>query len=471
MVVRRVHEQSVCRLARSHAARPWLVAALLVAAACACTRDVDPHLIDQAGHAGRSGAESADIAGAGQPGVSLDGSIHEPEASDAFDSGAHLPTATDDRDAAEGGYAHERDADAEPAEFVWALPPGFPPPIVPADNPMSVAKVELGRYLFYDTRLSGNQTQSCGTCHQQALAFTEGRATSVGSTGQNHPRGAPSLANVVYASSLTWANPLFAMAVMAEPLERQTQLPLYGDAPVELGLKSQSQIEERLRATSDYPSAFAQAFPGQEQPITAQNIGRALAAFERTLISGDSAFDRFEHGHDESALSAAAVRGYALFSSDRLGCSVCHAGFDLSDHVHYRDKPSIDQPYHNTALYNIDGRGAYPEPNTGTYNVTQDPKDMGQFKAPSLRNIAVTAPYMHDGSIATLSLVLDHYAAGGRTISSGAHAGVGADSPLKDALLHGFTLTEQERADLLSFFESLTDRTFLADPRFADPFR
>jgi cytochrome c peroxidase len=400
--------------------------------------------------------------------MSLDGAIHD---TDSADSGAQLPITTDEHDAAPGGYAHESEAGATPTDFAWDLPTGFPLPVVPPDNPMSAAKVELGRRLFYDTQLSGNQTQSCGSCHRQALAFTDGRATSVGSTGQLHPRGALSLANVAYASSLTWANPLFAMAVLPEPLERQSQLPLYGDAPVELGLKSQSQIEGRLRAASDYPGWFARAFPDQEQPITAQNIGRALAAFERTLISGNSAFDRFMVGRDASALSDAAVRGYALFSSDRLGCAVCHAGFDLSDHVHYRDKPSLEQPYHNTALYNLDGHGAYPEPNTGTYNVTQDPKDMGHFKAPSLRNIAVTAPYMHDGSIATLSLVLDHYAAGGRTLSSGMYAGVGAENPLKDPLLHGFTLTESERADLLEFLESLTDRTFLADPRFADPFR
>jgi cytochrome c peroxidase len=110
------------------------------------------------------------------------------------------------------------------AEFRWKLPQGFPTPLVPADNPMSAAKVELGRFLFYDKRLSNNQTQACATCHEQALAFTDGRATGLGSTGQGHPRSPMSLVNLAYATSLTWANPLFAMGVLPEPLERQTQI-------------------------------------------------------------------------------------------------------------------------------------------------------------------------------------------------------------------------------------------------------
>jgi cytochrome c peroxidase len=127
-------------------------------------------------------------------------------------------------------------------------------------------------------------------------------------------------------------------------------------------------------------------------------------------------------------------------------------------------------PYHNTGLYNVDGKGAYPEPNTGVYSVTLDPEDMGKFKAPTLRNIAVTAPYMHDGSIATLSEVLDHYAAGGRTIAAGPNKGVGSKNPLKDPLVQGFELSKQQRADVIAFLESLTDEAFLTDPAFADPF-
>jgi len=358
-----------------------------------------------------------------------------------------------------------------PAAFEWHLPPGFPTPLVPEANPMSAAKVELGRRLFYDKRLSGNQTQACASCHRQELAFADGRATALGSTGQAHPRNSMSLVNSAYAVSLTWANPLYAMGVLPEPLERQSQLPMYSDAPVELGLESQSQIEARLREDPDYVRWFTAAFPNQAEPVTAQNIGRALASFERALISGRSAFDRYLYEGDASALSDAARRGLVLFTSERLHCTGCHSGFNLSDHVHYQAQDAISLPYHNTGLYNLNATGAYPEPNTGVYNVTEEPEDMGAFKAPTLRNIAVTAPYMHDGSIATLSEVLDHYAAAGRTIKRGPTRGVGSQNPLKDPLVHGFTLSETERADLLAFLDSLTDHEFLEDPAFSDPWQ
>jgi cytochrome c peroxidase len=354
-------------------------------------------------------------------------------------------------------------------DFRWNLPAGFPLPVVPAGNPMSTAKVALGRRLFYDKRLSGNATQSCGTCHKQELAFTDGRATGLGSTGQAHPRGPMSLVNVAYASSLTWANPLFAFGVMAEPLERQSELPMYGDSPVELGIKSQTQIEERLRNVAEYGPWFEEAFPQQAEPITAQNISRAIAAFERTLISGRSPFDRYLNARDEDAISESAKRGYELFNSEELECFHCHEGFNMSDHVHWQGKPSVEVHFHNTGLYNVDGKGAYPEPNTGVYNVTMEPKDMGAFKAPTLRNIALTAPYMHDGSVSTLSEVLDHYAAGGRTLRSGVNAGAGKNNPLKDKLLRGFKLTEEQRADVIAFLMSLTDEQLLQDETLSDP--
>jgi cytochrome c peroxidase len=356
-----------------------------------------------------------------------------------------------------------------PGAFDWHLPPGFPRPVVPEDNPMSTAKVELGRHLFYDTRLSGNQTFSCASCHKQALAFTDGRKTGLGSTGAMHPRNTMGIINVAYATSLTWANPSFAMGVIAEPLERQSELPMYGDSPVELGLESQSQIEDRLRPADEYRALFAAAFPDDAEPISATNISRGLATFERVLISGNSAFDRYLLDEDESAFSAGARRGYELFLGQKLRCFHCHSGFNLSDHVHYEGEPEIDLRYHNTGLYNIDDNGAYPEPNTGVYAVTQNPKDMGFFKAPTLRNVAITAPYMHDGSIATLSQVLDHYAAGGRTISEGPYKGIGKDNPRKDKLVSGFELSDDERADVIAFLESLTDPEFLTNPAFADP--
>jgi len=184
--------------------------------------------------------------------------------------------------------------------FAWELPPGFPVPSVPPDNPMSPQKVELGRRLFYDKRLSNNGTFACASCHVQALAFTDGRATAIGSTGQLHPRSSMSLANVAYASRLTWANPLMAA------LERQALVPQFGDAPVELGLHSIAQIEERLRGVAIYRTLFRASFPDAEEPLTANHMNKALAAFQRTLISGRSAFDRWYFDGDDSAMSESA---------------------------------------------------------------------------------------------------------------------------------------------------------------------
>ena len=353
-------------------------------------------------------------------------------------------------------------------DFRWNLPEGFPLPVVPADNPMSVAKVQLGRRLFYDKRLSANETQSCATCHSQAQAFTDGRATGLGSTGESHPRGPMALVNLAYAPSLTWSSVKFSLEQTMTPLERQTSAPLYGVEPIELGMSDPQMVEDRLRAIPEYGEWFADAFAGDAQPITADNVARAIAAFERTLISGNSAYDRYMAG-DDSALDESQVRGYELFNGEKLECFHCHSQFNLTDNVHWEGKSELELRYHNTGLYNLDGKGAYPEPNTGLYAETQDPRHMGMFKAPSLRNIALTAPYMHDGSLTTLSDVLDHYAAGGRTIADGPHKGVGSKSPLKDTLIRGFKLTEQERADVIAFLHSLTDQEFIHNPAFADP--
>ena len=259
---------------------------------------------------------------------------------------------------------------------------------------MTIAKVELGRHLFYDERLSQNQTTSCATCHRQELAFTDGRAVGVGSTGESHTRGSMSLANVAYASTLTWSHPYLGS------LERQAAVPMFGDAPVELGLTSESQIEERLRGIPEYQALFAEAFPDEMEPITVLNSTRALATFERTLISGRSPYDRWAYDAEDDAISASARRGFELFYSERLECFHCHLGFAMTDHVTYAGQLNPGTLFHNTGLYNLAGTGAYPEPNTGIHDVTRNPDDMGKFKAPTLRNVAMTAPYMHDGSIA-----------------------------------------------------------------------
>ncbi|MBK9751915.1 MAG: di-heme enzyme [Nannocystis sp.] len=348
-------------------------------------------------------------------------------------------------------------------DYEWPLGVGLPVPLVPDDNPMSTAKVELGRHLFYDTRLSGNHSQACASCHLQELAFTDGLAVSEGSTGQHTPRSSMSLANVAYATTLTWANPVLL------DLEAQMLVPLFGAEPVELGLRGlEDELLARLREVPRYQELFAAAFPDDAEPISLHNLTRALACFERRLISGNSPHDRYLAG-DTSAISESARRGAQLFNGEKLECFHCHAGFNFQDSVAYVGKPPRNGIYHNTGLYNLDGKGAYPPGNTGLHEFTGVPADMGRFRVPTLRNIAVTAPYMHDGSIATLDEVLDHYAAGGRTIAEGPHAGVGRDNPYKSSFIRGFELSPQERADVLAFLGSLTDEEFLTDPELADP--
>ena len=335
---------------------------------------------------------------------------------------------------------------------------------MPEGTSLTAAKVSLGRHLFYDTRLSKNRHQSCATCHIQSMAFTDGRAQAVGSTGKTHPRSSMSLANVAYASALTWGDPT------VRRLEDQVLAPVFGTAPVELGwTRPGTELVERLRGVPEYAVLFAAAFQGDPSPITIDNIAIGIAAFERTILSVRSPYDRYNYGHDDKALSASAKRGEVLFFSQPLSCFQCHGGFNFSGAVETAGGEAREPVFHNNGLYNVEGAQSYPAPNGGVFEITKDPKDIGKFKAPTLRNIAVTAPYMHDGSIETLEGVLDHYAAGGRTIHDGPFRGVGRDNPNKGIQIRGFTLSPGQRADLLAFLNSLTDEELLKDPRFSDP--
>ena len=330
---------------------------------------------------------------------------------------------------------------------------------------MTMAKVELGRLLFYDTRLSVNGQQSCASCHEQARAFTDGKARAEGTTGEIHPRSSMSIVNIAYTPVLTWANPNM------KHLERQALVPLFGEHPVELGLSGkEAEALAKLKAEPRYQKLFPEAFTGQSDPFTIDNVTKAIAAFERILISGDSPYDRYLNG-DRSAIGASAKRGENLFFSERLECFHCHGGFNFSQTTDHVGKAFAEIEFHNTGLYNLDGKGAFPKDNQGTFEVTQRAEDIGKFRAPTLRNIAVTAPYMHDGSIATLEDVLDHYAAGGRTINSGEYKGVGSLNPNKSSFVKGFTLTPQEKRDVVAFLKSLTDEKFLTDKRFGDPWK
>ncbi|WP_437490570.1 MbnH family di-heme enzyme [Sorangium sp. So ce1014] len=345
-----------------------------------------------------------------------------------------------------------------------ARPAGFPEMAIPEENLLTEARFELGRHIFYDERLSANESQSCASCHKQELAFTDGEARPVGSTGEELPRNAQPLANVGYLPVFTWANPIL------RSLEEQARVPIFGDFPIELGATGNEEvILARFRGDLRYQGLFREAYPEDDDPITFLRIVEALASFERMLVSGDSPFDRYVQGLDDDALSPSAKRGVELFNSERCECYHCHEGFNFTTAVRTANGESSRTSFVNTGLYNIDGDGAYPDPNTGLFDLTDEPTDMGKFRVPTLRNVEVTAPYMHDGSITTLEDVIDHYAAGGRTIE-GERAGEGSSNPYKDALVRGFDITAEEKADLIAFLKSLTDTTFLHDPRFASPF-
>ena len=346
----------------------------------------------------------------------------------------------------------------------WSLPDGFPLPVIPFDNPMSEAKAELGRHLFYDPRMSANGTQSCGTCHEQARAFTDGRAQSIGSTGQQHARGSMSLVNVAYATVLTWANPAMRR------LEEQALVPMYGDHPIELGLSRSDAWLDALKRDARYQALFKAAFGDGAEVTSRDNVVKAIATFERSIVSARAPFDRYHYDRDDVAVSAAAKRGEVLFHSRPLSCFQCHGGVNFSAAMSGEPRPAMgDATFHNTGLYNLASVLSYPASDTGIYEVTHDPKDVGKFKPPTLRNVAVTGPYMHDGSIATLDEAVAHYAAGGRTIADGPNRGVGYDNPNKSMSVRGFMLTPDQRADLIAFLQSLTDDELLRDARFANP--
>ena len=349
-------------------------------------------------------------------------------------------------------------------EYRWPIPVQMPRPEVPADNPMSDDRVALGRRLFYDTRLSVNGTMSCASCHVQALAFTDGRPRSVGATGELHPRSSMTLVNAAYASRLTWANPLL------DRIEDQVLTPLFGADPVEMGMGGrEGELVELLQRDSYYSGAVPDAFPGDADPYSVLNAVRSLAAFVRSIVSFDTPYDRYLAG-DQSAISAAAVRGMDLFFSERLECFHCHGGFNLTDSTTHENDRVDRVGFHNNGLYNTDGSGAYPADNTGLYDMTGERRDMGRFKAPTLRNVALTAPYMHDGSIASLDEAIAHYARGGRLLEEGANSGDGRLSPYKSEFIRGFELSDDERADLLAFLDALTDEAVLRREDLSDPF-
>jgi len=353
-------------------------------------------------------------------------------------------------------------SDNKKSEYKWPIIEGFPKPQVPLDNPMSQAKVDLGKNIFFDKNLSANKQQACASCHHQEFAFGEDIPHSFGSTKQEHRRNSPVLVNIAYNKTLTWAHDGLTS------IERQILLPMFGESPVELGITGHEEEVLARFNTLKYQVLFSEAFP--EQDISFDLIVKALASYVRSLVSLNSPFDTYAYLADDNAISASALRGMNLFFSERLECHHCHGGFNFTQSTSH-EKQIIDRrPFHNTGLYNVNYESenitaGYPKHDTGLSEISTLARDDGRFRAPTLRNIEVSAPYMHDGSIASLSEVIDFYAAGGRNITSGEYKGDGRENSLKSQFLKGFILTVEEKDDLIAFLKTLTDPTFLSDPK------
>ena len=318
------------------------------------------------------------------------------------------------------------------------------------------ALIDLGRHLFFDQKLSANLAKSCSSCHDPKYAFTDGYKKSIGIYGDEVMRNSPSLLNVKDRRSLTWAD------IELHDLEKQMLKPIFSTTPPELGAKgNENQILSRFINDKSYKKKFKNAFPKDKSPITFDNIISAISAFQRTLISENAPIDLYRSKKDTNALNPDAKAGMNLFFSDRLSCSTCHNG------IHF-DKETRGYPFANIGLYYCED--IYPQEDRGQYNHTKDSNDIGAFRIPSLRNIALTAPYFHDGSAKTLREVIAVYSKGGREINYGSCRGNGADSPWLDGRVTKFTLTETEEHQLISFLHSLTDSTIFKNKLYQNPF-
>lgn len=331
-----------------------------------------------------------------------------------------------------------------PTAYQWPLPDYVPQPVVPEENPMTEEGVRLGELLFFDKALSGDNTTSCSSCHIPEYAFAEPKTTSVGAKGDVLNRNALALVNVAYNASFTWAHNGL------DSIEKQILIPLYNEHPVEMGVAGQeTQVLARIN-TPQYQALFEQAYGDSD--ISMHRVVQALASYVRSLVSFNSAFDAYAYKADDDALTPQQIEGLNLFFSERTECFHCHGGVNFTQSSKHSFQGFTIQPFHNTGLYNEDGQGSYPVDDMGLYSVTHNKKDMGKFRAPTLRNIALTAPYMHDGSIKSLEEVVDFYARGGNK--------AGETNPYRSPFIKGFAISESEKAALVAFLHSLTDENF-----------
>ena len=299
--------------------------------------------------------------------------------------------------------------------FIMTMPSGAPPLPVPEANQLTKARVELGKALFFDEGMSLGRGISCASCHFSERAFSDTLALSVGADGLMGLRNAPSLANVAY-------HPAYFRDGGIPTLEQQVLAPIHDEAEMASNIVEAAEL---FRGNDRYAALSRLAYGRELDPFV---ITRAIACYERTLVSGWSRYDRFHYEGDEDALTEQERRGYELFIGPTTDCAGCHSGFDLSDHSFRNIGTSLD--------HTVD---------PGRERITLDPADRGKFKVPTLRNVAITGPYMHDGSIATLEGVMEHFVNGG------------VDDPNKDPLVHPLALSVQDKSDIVAFLYSLTD--------------
>jgi len=343
---------------------------------------------------------------------------------------------------------------AQKEKYKPALPPAIPADLwemlIPQDNPMTEAKVALGRDLYFDKRLSVDNTVSCATCHDPKTAFAESKIVAEGIGGKKGARNSPTVLNAMFNVEQFWDG-------RAKTLEEQAKGPLTN--PIEMGMPSHDAVVERVKQVPEYAKRFQEVFGG---PVNIDNIARAIASFERTQLSGDSPFDRFNAG-DKGAINEQAQRGFELFKG-KGRCITCHefnasspfftdfkyhnigVGMKASGNFESlaRQVQQMAQDRRLTAesLDRLSLSQGFSE--LGRFLVTREPKDIGAFKTPPLRDIELTAPYMHDGSQKTLREVIDFYNKGGET------------NPNLDGGIRKLDLTDQEISDLEAFLKTLT---------------
>jgi cytochrome c peroxidase len=329
----------------------------------------------------------------------------------------------------------------------------------PSKNQEQVFLTNLGRYLFFDRRLSINNTRSCGTCHNPQFAFTDGYKRALGAFADLHQRNTQPLFNLSYLKYFTAAD-----STLHSPLQQMNN-PLFNTHPVEMGVKGNEEIIlKRIKEDKDYQ----QLFLNSEKEITWANIRLAINDFVLSIQSNNSNYDKYVEG-DTNVLNNSQKRGRHLFFSAELKCASCHGGFNFST-PNITDERNDTTFYFNTGLYNIDGKGAYPKYDQGLFQRTNIIKDMGKFRVPTLRNLAYTAPYLHDGSASSLIEIINIYANGGRIISEGINKGNGTINPYKHTFIKGFLISEIDKINLNNFLLSLSDSSFFQNKNYQNPF-